>query len=695
MNLQNFSPSPDSIESAEVATTPKTSPSPKNKVLATMATIFFLIVIGSSAYYFGTKKSGNSLISNNMSDLEQPDTTPLPSTPQKLTPLFSGQIKRIDENLQIFKLTSNDLLNDVSNNFIYYFAGKFLQGEFKDYDRVIAIRPPEGPSEPKIFTLATKDYQSYVLNDPENATVELTEDDWNNPYYFLDKSKIISIAVFENEHPQVLELDDNFNLFLERFSTKTIATDNKDQFGNIIYDNILDLDFSASEKLSSPQDHLSLYLKTYKQDETYFDQLSKEDQNRFQLRKDYVLGYTEVIVVDSVGLPVSYAMTYPENVEIYESKSQRFKEELKNYNQQMEKYENKEITQFPQYPEHVYLPSLGFLKSQISSQNNSNFFNNYQTAFPEACAFSQNSKIINVFDQDLEQIGTVFGQNIYALKDKNHPLYKLAYDIKMEFYNYDPNTWASIYGDTPKPSLEQYVAQNPLLFIKNFWGQWVALGEFDIQVADGCGKPVVYLYPTQPTEIKIKFDLPIQFSTDIPKYKDFWHVKAYPDGSLVNLKPEQTNCHELDFVKRGSEYAQKSCQTNTYPYLFWAGSVVGRNYPEISGGWIVKRQELKSFLNKKLTEMGLSDTEKNDFTSYWLPEMLEKNVPFYRVSFLQTSELNSLFPMIIEPKPDTIYRIFLDYEELMGMPELLPKPQILNKLVRNGFTLVEWGGLKR
>jgi internalin A len=80
---------------------------------------------------------------------------------------------------------------------------------------------------------------------------------------------------------------------------------------------------------------------------------------------------------------------------------------------------------------------------------------------------------------------------------------------------------------------------------------------------------------------------------------------------------------------------------------------------------------------------------------YWLPDMENKNAPYYRISFLQTNDLNSLFPMTVKPQPNTIFRLFLDYLPLNEEPKISIEPQSLNKLIRNGFTLVEWGGLKR
>jgi internalin A len=170
---------------------------------------------------------------------------------------------------------------------------------------------------------------------------------------------------------------------------------------------------------------------------------------------------------------------------------------------------------------------------------------------------------------------------------------------------------------------------------------------------------------------------------------------ASPNGSLTNLKPELTNCTKIDDTKKGSEYAKGACKKNIYPYLYWAGNIYSQDYPVIDKGWIVEKKNIATFLQQKITEMGLNPQEKADFLDYWQPELIAKNTPYYRVSFLQTNELNELFPMQVTPQPDTTFRIFLDYTPLMAKPITLIQPQTLNKLTRNGFTMVEWGGLKR
>jgi hypothetical protein len=226
------------------------------------------------------------------------------------------------------------------------------------------------------------------------------------------------------------------------------------------------------------------------------------------------------------------------------------------------------------------------------------------------------------------------------------------------------------------------------------WGRWIGLGEFDNPTPGGCGKPVIYLYPPKPTEVSIKFTNAMRFTTDIPTYANGWNVMAQPDGELTDLQPQFTNCAAIDSTVPGSEYAQSACENNDYPYLYWEGQA-SRPYPTPTGGWVVPQSNISNFLSQKLSEIGLTDKEKSDMMAYWIPQLLTKNMPYYRMSFFQTAQMNEFIPMNVSPKPDTVIRVFLDWAPLAEMPAVQPQPEVLTHVNRNGFTLVEWGGLKQ
>lgn len=693
---KDFSPPPPGQISGQSNPVQSTSSGnqKKTRILLISFVLLVILLIG-AGYCLGNK---NALFPFNKKEklpLLELTEVPVTSVPISKTPLFSGQLKRIDRNLKIFKSTEDDQLNGINNDFSYYEAGKFIEGELKDYFRIIVARPSTGPGRPLVFVLATKDFQSYILDDPDNKTINYREDEWQNPYYVLDKSKISSTKTFSTEQPKEIVLNSSYSLYLEEYLVESVGTNQKDKYGNSISQAVLLTDFSSHQKLASPYDNLSFYFDSYHPDNSDLDQLDQNEKEKRLILHQYFLGYTEVIVVDSTGLPALYSMTTPGNVKKYYNNLISYDLSLKEYKNQLEKYESKQISQYPKYPDFVYLPNLGFSSLAISSEKSYKFYFKYETAVPGGCSSSMNSRVFNLNDDEVEKIGSALNLPLYRLKNTNHPLYSLAYKNKIDYYERDPNSWDVVNKGIKKPTLKEYVESNPLLFIKDYWQRWVALGEYDILLPGGCGKPVIYLYPEYPTEVSVQFLAPVQLTIDIPKYADFWKIIAYPNGLLSNLKPEFTNCQEINYKKRGSEYAEGACKDNIYPYLYWEGNAGYKNYPQINEGWIVKKNSLKDFLNDKLTQAGLNEKERNDFINYWLYEMLAKNTPYYRISFLQTDALNSLFPMAVFPQPDTILRIFLDYTPLSEEPSVLPKPQVLNRLTRNGFTLVEWGGLKQ
>ncbi len=311
-------------------------------------------------------------------------------------------------------------------------------------------------------------------------------------------------------------------------------------------------------------------------------------------------------------------------------------------------------------------------------------YKTYGKAFPGSCGYGAESlkEISDVKEDELQVIGTTtYGTTVYALTNSISTFMKNEYDNKIRSIN-----------GVKSVTIESYSEKNPLLFMKDPWDRWVAVGEWDYELEGGCGKPVIYLYPKNDTEVSVKINTPITFSTQIPSYNDGWKVLAHPDGTLTNLQPERTDCGAIDYKKTGSEYAKHACTNNSYPYLYWSGNV-GADYPTVNNGWIIKRENIKSFMENKLADIGFTVHERNDFIEYWIPEMLKKDAPFFRVSFITTQEMNRFIPMTVIPRPDSVYRLFMDWEPLAQDPSKQLEMQILPTIKRSGFTLIEWGGI--
>lgn len=179
-------------------------------------------------------------------------------------------------------------------------------------------------------------------------------------------------------------------------------------------------------------------------------------------------------------------------------------------------------------------------------------------------------------------------------------------------------------------------------------------------------KPVIYLYPTQKTDIVFSFRFNGQLQTTFPKYDKSWDVTAYPNGQIFDKKSKRF-----------------------YNSLFWDGNIIlPKEHYDYKDGFMVSKDNLTKFLFEKLEYIGLNNSETNDFVQYWLP-ILEKNENNF-IRFYINEDYKVFSTNNISPKPETAIRVFMEFynlEKKINIPE-----QKLIKTERKGFTIVEWGG---
>lgn len=175
-------------------------------------------------------------------------------------------------------------------------------------------------------------------------------------------------------------------------------------------------------------------------------------------------------------------------------------------------------------------------------------------------------------------------------------------------------------------------------------------------------KPVIYLYPEKEMQVSVKLKYNGKLLYTYPSYDSGWNVTAKPDGRLTNSKDKRE-----------------------YSYLFWEGKTDAKY--DMSRGFVVKGKDTAAFLQDKLSEMGLTPKEYNEFIVYWLPKMQDN--PYNLITFQGKSYTDSA-KLKVEPKPDSVLRVFMAYKKL-NKPVEVEEPDI-KRFYRRGFTVVEWGG---
>jgi len=208
-------------------------------------------------------------------------------------------------------------------------------------------------------------------------------------------------------------------------------------------------------------------------------------------------------------------------------------------------------------------------------------------------------------------------------------------------------------------------------------------------------KPAIYLYPLKKQDTNVGLKLSnIQIKTDIPKYHTKgWNVRAYPNGKLVDLQPQHTDCSKIDSTSFGLEYAKQACIDNNYPYIYWDGIIPIQDLGLHKDGYkIESKKEIKPFLEKRAAEIGFNKKEKQDFVSYWTHALNKENSETFYVIFFQNEEVDKIYKMTIKPKPDNTNRIIM-YAIRTPMVFEGITTQKLKKIKRDGFSVVEWGGI--
>lgn len=179
-------------------------------------------------------------------------------------------------------------------------------------------------------------------------------------------------------------------------------------------------------------------------------------------------------------------------------------------------------------------------------------------------------------------------------------------------------------------------------------------------------KPVIYLYPETEQAVSVRLNyFGEELIATYPVYNSGWEVVASPDGSLLNKSDNQT-----------------------YQYLFYEG-----NYEKkisFDCGFSVPKELTIPFLQESLKKIGLIPREYNDMISFWLPELNKHEWNF--IHFSINREYSAYSTLEVVPKPDSEIRVMMEFS---GMNNKLDIPsQNLPSLERNGFTLVEWGGVE-
>lgn len=180
-------------------------------------------------------------------------------------------------------------------------------------------------------------------------------------------------------------------------------------------------------------------------------------------------------------------------------------------------------------------------------------------------------------------------------------------------------------------------------------------------------KPVVYLYPESDMEVSVDLKATGNLTFTYPEYSRGWRGMAHPDGSI-------------------------DIQGKKYPYLFWESEQHFNTFDTKIGGFLLEKENVVRSLEKYLTELGFNDKEKTDFITFWGPQ-LQKHEQIL-VQFMLNDSCNEFATLEINPKPKQLNRVYMVWSPVDPLKPHLLKQQVLKQLDRDGFDVLEWGGIE-
>ncbi|WP_341905117.1 hypothetical protein [Fluviicola taffensis] len=179
-------------------------------------------------------------------------------------------------------------------------------------------------------------------------------------------------------------------------------------------------------------------------------------------------------------------------------------------------------------------------------------------------------------------------------------------------------------------------------------------------------KPVIYFQSPVELDFSLHVNPTNDFTFTYPVYKDQWKGTLYPTGEI-----------EINKQK--------------YPYLFW-DSKQDFQLKDQTNGYHISKKEIIPFLEKQLSNAGLTATEKTDFITYWGPRLTQHEAVF--IQFYLQEDCNQFATIQCEPKPTAINRLYIGFSEWNETLTPLLHPMELPAFKRDGFNVLEWGGFE-
>lgn len=220
-------------------------------------------------------------------------------------------------------------------------------------------------------------------------------------------------------------------------------------------------------------------------------------------------------------------------------------------------------------------------------------------------------------------------------------------------------------------------------------------------------KPVIIIYSNIRRNVAVKLSLPPgEDWTAVypePSIRDSlkgrpsvtWHCAVHPvnEGGCLTILGDDVKYSSLFWESKRMTNAGQNSRVN----IDLDRSVIGSVATVLES------------LSNNLRAMSMSDTAATDFMQYWIPALtrIEKAGQYVAIQFVSQEVLNRDTPLVIEPQPDVVTRIFMVFKAVPSVKRLAtctfghgePRHRWLDQVNvdplafdRSKYRVLEWGG---
>ncbi len=454
--------------------------------------------------------------------VEEPAATPVPE--RTVSSYFTGTAYQIGDDLGWIR---REFFSDLT----YYFGGEVTHGMYTGAKRYFAVGLAVGDSSLATYEFWELPDGSVLLNGEKQNPQRWLQllNDYYVRMFFADK--VVMTDQLEGDWPETIQISPSMLLY-----KREILTDLGPYDGINVGSPRLALALPSTyyQQLAPLQasDHLDLkfYSKMYSGDELFSQIAPNIAADDEWIADTYLFGGTKVVVTDRTGVSYVYELVLNDTWEKYRSTRDNERRYVEFYQQDLIKYTttaswvaykertlNGQVVALPDGQPKMPaiqggLPGINFSIADFEFAGRKPQFESFVSGYTAVCYPRIDAKVVqNLTRDDLVQVGKLFYSQlpVYILADDEHALNRLAYNLKlvdntiktseqktafMELFmeiedmnENDRRDCRSGEKTVPLPSLLQYAAAMPVLFIPDPWGRYLMVWENDLDFLEDCG----------------------------------------------------------------------------------------------------------------------------------------------------------------------------------------------------------------